>query len=492
MELIWNEIEAERLVKRMKVQMRVEGELPSPDGRTPKEIVGSKAAVVIESAAVDKGSVRIAGRVAVSLTAVDQDGKLFSYESYAGFEHSMEEESACPGMSAELSPCILELEAVPSVGGASLRADVDIDAVLTSSIPVKVTAGVSGVPDLEMKSGAMVNRRRVKLGGSVLRMREEIAAEGVSEIISAEGQIMVRDVTVEQGAAAVSGVITVSAVTVDKTGSPSQLVRQIPFRERVEINDLGKEPFCEAELNSVYMRALGEDFALISLETEASFEVYGITENESIIPMDAFSPSIAFGCLSETIDFLNSQGSVSMNTTIKETVSLPDTASDLSVPLFVFVRPVITEVFPAPDSIRLSGLLATAVTYESTSGRIVTFKEDVPFESALENRSGAGLPVVKASCVGQIVGTGERSVQIQYSLLINANLYGIDKRSVVTGLAECEKKSSPRGIMICFASEGEDVFDIAKRCCVSCETVKKLNPEQKPPFREGEKLLLLV
>ena len=492
MELLWNEVSAERLVKTVNTQLRVTGVLPSPDGNDIIEVTGTKASVKVDEAEVLKDQIRITGKVVAVVNVRDENGKPFSYESYAGFENTIEAEGAVPGMRAAVSTSIQSIASLPDGKGANMSAVVDVCILIVSETPLRVIGGVSGISDLEMRKQKLVLTKKRPIGSSVLRLREEIAAEDVKEVISSEGQIAVRDVSLEQGGASVSGMITVTAVTGSSKGHIAQFTRQIPFRERVEINGIGNEAFCTSRIESLYMRSLGEDLALISLETEVSFEIFCIDEYEAEIPTDAFSPGIGFDCLFEKERFLSCRGAASAQSTIRESLTLPNSSSDNKEALFANAYPVVTETVTHDGTVDVSGVFVTGVTYESISGIINTFSEDVPFSASLEVPQGTDLPIVSAGCTASIASGSERSVQIQYNLLLNADAYGIDEQNAVVGLAESEKRTSESGIVICFASEGEDVFDIAKRCGVPCSEVRDLNPDAEEPFREGDRLLVMV
>lgn len=492
MELCWKEINAERLIGKSKSQDKISGELPSPDGRKPEVILGRSARVVIDSSAAETDSVRIKGSIIANVTAEDADGESISYESKACFEHCVRIEGACPGMTAQTLASIQSVNMSPSENGAAIDADVDFEVILSSSVPMKVTAGIKGIEDLEINAKKITHNRRSVIGSERIRMRDELAAEGVSEVVSSEGQIAVRDVSLEQGTASVSGVITVSAVTKDANGHLSQLFRQVPFRERVKTDSSADEVFCSAELASLYLTALGEEFALISMDADVEFMLYGINRAEIEIPVDAYSPSVGFDCLYEKALILDSRGIGMNQTTIKEMISLPDNAPELSVPLFSSAVPVVTSVNTDGNEVSVSGVLLTSVTYESTAGKRYFFNEDVPFEVVSENDFSVNMPVIKPNAVCTVTGTGDRSVQISYNVVLNTEYLNVIETSAAVGLAEKELTEKMIGVVIYFTSEGETDFDVAKRYSVPLSEVSRLNPDSVSPYREGEKLLLMV
>ncbi|MBO4384581.1 MAG: DUF3794 domain-containing protein [Clostridia bacterium] len=492
MELSWKEINAERLVGRQRSQDKVSGELPSPDGRIPEAILGRGARIVVDSSTAENDCVRIKGSVIANVVAEDLNGETISYESKAGFEQSVRIEGVSPGMSAQTYASIQAFDILPSGSGAAIDAYVDFDVIVTTSVPMKVTAGISGIGDLELDKAVISAGRRSKIGQERIRLREELAADGVSSVIASEGNIAVRDVSVENGSAVISGVITVSAVTADSEGKLSQLIRQVPFRERVKMDQSSDEVYCSARIVSLYLNALGEDFALISMDADVVFELYGVTENEIEIPVDAYSPSVGFDCLCEKAVILESRGIGMIQTTVKEVVPLPEDAAELASPLFSSAAPVITSVDTAGEDMTVNGVLLTSITYESTAGRKYVFSEDVPFSVSLGSGHYVNMPVVVPNAVCSVTSAGDRTVQITYNLVLSAEYLNAVETSAAVGLAEKEMQERPSGIVVCFASEGETDFDIAKRYSVPRSELKRLNPDAASPYREGEKLILMV
>lgn len=492
MELIWKDLEAERLFERRTVQVKVEGELPSPDGRSIAQIISSGGRVYLTSAAAEADEIRLEGRIDVLITAADGDGAAFGFESGANFRHTISLPGALRGMSVEAHPCIQSLTALPKGVFASLEACVDVDLRVTDAAPMRVIGGVDGVKDLELKTLSMAHSQRREIGGETLRLREELSAEGISDVLSCRGLVSIRDVTVESGAAAVSGQVSVSAITLGRDGRMGQLVRSVPFRERIAVNSPAAEAFCTAELKSLYLRSLGEDFGIAAMEAEISFSVSKLETASLAVPVDAFSPTIGFGCLNEHLTVSEHLGLRTLRLTLQEELPLPGGRRESERPIFASASAVITEAVPEGDRLAVSGVFVTEAAYEGPSGKPVTFTADIPFGAAIETPAGTNASMLAAACVCEPKGAGENGLQAEYTLELTAECFRESDIEALAGLAEGETPERTHGLAVCFASEGEDAFDIAKRFSVPCSTVRQLNPLTEEPYKEGDKLILLT
>ena len=98
MELNWKEIDAERIILKRSEQVRVTGFLPAPDGREAASVLNCSASVTIDGASSGDKAIELGGRISVTVTAMDNEGRPFAFESGAGFTHRIEAEEAAPGM----------------------------------------------------------------------------------------------------------------------------------------------------------------------------------------------------------------------------------------------------------------------------------------------------------------------------------------------------------------------------------------------------------
>ena len=491
MELVWKDIDPVRLIADTECTVFIEGLLPPPDGRDIAEVLDSTAKVEVEKTQIDADKVDITGGITVMVTALDAGGSVFAFESYAGYTHTVELQGARPGMEASVAASVKQLRVTAAPDGARLSADAELRVMLTTAAPLRVISSVSGVSDLELRSVQYRHNRETVSGSETLRMREELAEAGVAEVISCGGQVLVRDVNAERDGVSVSGVLTVSAVTLDGSGHTGELVRQVPFREKLNI-DAEDGAFCTAKLVSLAMHTLGEEFALMTMEAEIEFTVHSRAQREYEIPTDAFSPSVGFDCLPEELRILNAYGCCAIQTQYKELMELPDNAAEIASALFASAKPVVTSVECGANEIIVCGVFTTTLVYESASGTKYAYTDDIPFSIPMPNESGCNMPVVSCECTVQPTVGGERTVQLGYTALLSAFMYGAENVGAVVGLAEKEAPARADGILIAFASQGDTVYDIAKRYLVPCTEVKRLNPDAEEPFSEGERLLLLV
>lgn len=492
MELIWNEIIAERLVGSLTEQTHISGELPVPEQRSIREIVACSAKTRIDGCRADNGEVTVTGHITALVAALDDAGEAFAFESGADFAHTAACDKAVPGMRAEAVPVIQTLEAFPKGIYAELKSDIDLDIRVIDETPVRTVAGVSGMVDLEKRNGEAVICKKTLIGDETLRLREEISSEGSVKVICCEGYAAVRDVSTDDTTAAISGSITVSAVVSDEKNGLSKLIRQVPFREKIPLRSIASDAYCRPELISVALRTLDDDPGLLLLEAEVRFVVYGTTISKESVMKDAFSPTVGFDCLYDDVRALERRGVRYETLNIREEMPVRGLFDPAMKPAIVSARPVITEASAANGGVYIGGVLVTEVLFMNASGVCYRETADVPFETVMENACCISRADVAAECSCAVAGVTAEGVTVQYSVTIVCEDVRLNEMRLMTGLAEREQKRGMTGLIICFASEGEEVYDIAKRYGVPCESVRKLNPEMREPFADGEKLLLMM
>ena len=493
MELIYTETPAERLVLRIEHQAEVSGEMPTPDGRAVTRVLCALPNVELSAVKAGYGEVVLEGRVNIGVTAVDADGALFAYRSGASFSHKVECEDALPSMRAEADARVISMNVIPSGAGAQLEADLDFDVRVISQEPIRSCVGIKDkTDDLEIKTVEFKYYHKKTVGSSVIRLREEIAAEEADEVITTDSIVAVKETVRDNDGCTVSGVITISAVTMNRFGHIGQIVRQIPFRERINARSENGDAYCEAGIRSLYLRSLGEEYSILALEAEVSFELYIVEASAANIPQDLFSVSEGIRPIAEKAAINNAMGSVSVQTNLKESVSLPDNMPAVGGVMFAGAFPIINETYCEQGILNVNGVLATSIAYETEYGSKEAYREDVPFSVQIPVEGENTIPRVKSACIADVSSVDERRFHVQYCLIVTAEMIETGELDYISSAEECGLNKSEPCILIVFASQGEEVFDIAKRYSVPCESIRKLNPGITEPLRDGDKLILMV
>lgn len=503
MELIWNETDALRLILHRREQVEIEGSLPLPAGRIPADILDYSPDVSVNACRTEDGKMSINGSISAAVTAVDAGGEVFAFISESPFSHILDDGVIESGMLSEALPSVtmLTVRLTPD-GRIMLAATVDLECFVTSAKSLRLLGGVSGVPDMEIKTQTLSYRARTELGNAVIHLSDEIASGGADSVLTSAVKLAVRDTVFENGGVTVSGMASCSILCRSAGGELMQLERSIPFRESVLTDGTADEVYACAVLRSGSARALGTEFSLIAFEADVELRVFGIKRNSLVLPLDAFSPSISFNCIRQETKLLSVLGGANTAHVLRENVTVPEGMADIFTAVSSSARPVITETRFSDGEMQLEGLLATRLVYRSSGGTLHSFSEDVPFTLVISSPAGADTAKLHVNCTCSVTGGSGRAAQITYNIEAGAEYLQVDTLMLAVGLAEQNPQPRPEasafpcdgfsGMIIHSADENETVFDIAKRYSIPSSRVRELNPDCGDVFSDGEKVLLIV
>lgn len=497
MELIWNEINAVRLISSGTEQTELEGTLPPPQGRSVAEILDYTAEVGIDSCRAEAGRLAIGGRITAKLIAADEAGEKYAFNSESSFSHTVNDEAIEEGMSASAAARLAQLSVRRATDGRILlSAAVDMEHSVTSTAPLRVLSGVAGVSDMEIKTSSLDHSRRVELGSSMFHLSDELSESGAESVLSHGIVLSVRDTAFENGGVTVSGIAEVSILARSPEGEPVQIVRSLPFRENVATDGSADEVFAAAELRSSSVRALGTEFSLISVDADIELRVFAIRRGKLTLPLDAFSPSINFSCIRQKTELVSALGGADSAHTLRENLTVPEGFSDIFSPVSAGALPILTSKSVAGGEASIEGILITRLVYRSASGRLYAFNEDVPFSLRTAAPADASLALIRLGCTASVTGGSSRSAQITYSIAVNAEYFRTAEVETVVGLAEKSADEAaeeiPSGLIVHTAEAGAEVFDIARRFRIPSARILELNPSLANGIRGGDKVLLVV
>ncbi len=485
MELMWTDLRAERVVYCGVAQALVEGDIPQIEGRPAREILSATGDVALSAAESAEGSVRLSGEVRLQLICSGEGG-VFAFTSRAAFRHTVQAEGAKDGMLVRAVPALQAMEVKLAGGRITLSAQVDIALRVTDGSAIKALCGLEGVQDMEMRQRSLEFLRRDEVFRDVLSLREEVDAAGAHCVLHSDVAASLRDIQCDGRGAELSGVLTVSALLEGEEGRLFHLMENIPFTETLDVvagNDLKAELVIEA-----CQVRVAEEFGLLVVEVKLRVCLLAAERIELALPQDLFSPSLPFDCEREALRLCTPMGPLSYRHTLHETVGVPAGLPEASRVVFTAVRPVITTSNVEEERLCLEGLLVTRVIYESESGMLCSFTEDIPFTCACP-APGATEAMASALATATASGTG-RSLEMSFTLQISASLCAQRTETVVTGIRETEPQPQPQGIIVYFAGAGETLYDVAKRFRIPRRALRD-KPGVSEELAEGQKLVFL-
>lgn len=499
MELLWNEFGVQRPVYRGMAQVEPEGAVPLPNNiNAVAEIIDYSAAIEVNSCHTELDKVLIQGKIELQIAALDAEENPFAFTSEADFSCAADAEGIEVGMNADALPLLKSLSLRPVNGGQlQFNAVIDLELTVTTASPMKTLAGISGLPDIEMKHSELHTARRVELANETIRLSEEISSDGVEEVLKYNLQLSVRDTNLENGNACISGMLQFNALCRSIDGELIQIVRGIPLRESIPLNGNADEIYALAEIRQANVHSLGTEFSLVAVDADVNFRVFAIRRGEMKLPIDAFSPSLDFSCIRERIRVLNVEGGSCGQYSIRDNIGVPEGYPDIFTALHASTNPIVTGTVFEGGTMHTEGLLITRFIYRSNDNSLHSFTEDIPFSISMSAPVSTSFSRLRIFAQPSITGGGGRTAQLSFSLDACAEFFNEVCVDAVTGIVENGSEREPEssftgGIIIYNACEGETFFDIGKRFRISVAEVCALNPDAVEPMHSGDKLLLLA
>ena len=77
----------------------------------------------------------------------------------------------------------------------------------------------------------------------------------------------------------------------------------------------------------------------------------------------------------------------------------------------------------------------------------------------------------------ELTGITSDRVEVKYILHLSCYDVLLGDEPLVTDVTEQPAQPAEPGILLCFSQAGEGVWDIAKRYRVSCDSLKRMNPD---------------
>lgn len=492
MELLTNDLVIGHIAGNAAAQTLIEGDLPLPAGRQAAAILDYSGELSVAGIEVLKDRLMLDGTLTAELICTDQDGVPFSFRSAAAFHHTVEIPGADAGMDGRALPSLQSLSCTPDNGVVKLSAVADIACRVEDHSPVRVLSGVRDIPDLLLKPLQISSSQRKSVGRAPLRIRGELNAGSIAEVVSVKAQAAVTSLSPASDGIQAEGTVSFCALCREQNNSLIQLNHQLPFREIVpaELSSVPSE--AAAQVSGCSLRRIGEGSGALTAEAELSLEFFSYTSSEYSIVTDAYAPSTPMECIAKPLAAFSQYPVLQKRVSLCESVAVPEGWPAVSRSVFADAHPVVTGSSLQNGQLSIDGLLITRIVYECSDGRLHAFSEDVPFllNAELPAQATDADCIVRCFCASAS-GSGS-AADVSYSLLLEIYPMTMQELLPVTGVAPADAPPPQRGIVLYFAGAGETLWDVAKRFRTTPDALRAANPGLNGELSEGERLLLFL
>ena len=342
---------------------------------------------------------------------------------------------------------------------------------MTASGGAKVLDGISGIEDGEQQRQEMTLYERAGESRGSFRLREEIEAPFATEVLYSEVHGALRDVSPGKDGICLEGTLYISALVQSRTGAMSQLSQAIPFTQTVDGEAL-TPMWGEVRVSGCQVRG-AEDFGVVIADVELTYRTWGRAGGRSDAVTDTFSPTVPFECTHGLIRTSSYCGLSTQRQSISENIMIPDGMPEAARVVYATARPMVTSYGIENGVLTAEGLLFTRILYTAESGCIFAFNEDIPFSVNMEAQ-GATDAMIYGVAAASAAGGG-RSVELNCTLILIADLYCTGGFEAVTGIEECPQRPTHQGITVYFASAGDTLYSIAREYNTSRANLLRMN-----------------
>lgn len=150
----------------------------------------------------------------------------------------------------------------------------------------------------------------------------------------------------------------------------------------------------------------------------------------------------------------------------------------MRTPLRAALRPVVTDMTRAGGKLNVEGMMEVTLLYMTDDTETPqTYQTEEPFRMCFACDVSLPESLVLTTSNIDVNGITSDRVEVKYILHLDCHDVQLASESLVTQVAQEPAEEAEPGILMYFSQPGESLWDIAKRYRVSCDSLKRMNPD---------------
>lgn len=493
-------------------QYLMEGELNVPDDKPDiARILDISGTVYATGKEVIQDKVMVEGVVRYNMLYIAEGDTptVTSVETEEGFTHYIEMDGVKPRMMAAIELDIehIDYEVVN-------RRKISLKTVLNLSCQVTQSLQLEAVKDFEEGVNVQTLREKIKLavsggegvGQTILRDDFEIADDmpSVVEVLRKNAWARITEAKAADNKVIVHGEIDMQIVySSGEEQEPIQVLEEnVPFSHFVEIPGAyqGMESKADVTIQEfdVSIRPdINQENRILAVEMMISLDARVYEVNDYEIVIDAYSPGKLLDLKKKAIHIQRVVDEHQVQTTVRESLTLPDNIPTASNILYVEAKPVITDYAIEGEQVIIEGILPISMLYQAEDQGvwIAGFKSELPFSQTVDV---AGIKEdMDCDCKLALVHVAHTllapdEVEVKVTVAAKVSVSEVFEKELLLGVEEVEGDVDEQsGIFIYFVQPGDSLWSVAKRYNATIDSLLKYNDiENQDMLEPGSKLII--
>ena len=471
-------------------QELIASEIPLPEGRDAASVLGVYARVSIEEAECLEGTVRVNGRLELSIVCQSMSGDVYGFTAHSSLVHAMSLPGAAPGMSAYVTAQVLECSAAPEALRLKMTAVLELSAFVSAPVTTPFITGISGSGSLEKRMASLDVKKRVRLAEATLRLREETDAANVRHVLLYHGAAQVTQLHYSGASTCeAEGRVLITTLVENASGENQTMLITLPFTCSFDAPYL-PVTWASCAVESLSAVAADVSFGVIDAEAVLKLQLYGVETTECGVLLDAYDGQGSFSVKTQPVDRLCCSGAATQAFSIQENVLIPEHLPDAMRPVYATAMPAVTGIFEADGMLCADVMLLTCVIYRCDEGKLHSFCEDIPVQLRFDAPFSPDAQV-SVRTLSALASGGGRTLSVSYTLEGGALLYSTEPVTLAAELVEEHAPCPYSGVLIYCADAGETLWDVGKRFHVPLSNLNVWNPDLEDALAEGQAVVLM-
>ncbi|MGI6114361.1 MAG: DUF3794 and LysM peptidoglycan-binding domain-containing protein [Mahellales bacterium] len=513
-EVIRDLIKVEQVIGEELAQAMVEGDFVVSDNKPDlNRILTVDGKVVISGKEAVQDRVVVEGTVSFTVLYIsDEKGSpLYSIDVSSNFTQNVELPGVKPKMNVRVKSAIEHID-YNIVNSRKFKANavLNLDVRVTNLMQLEVVKKIEGIEDIQVLSDSIKVTDVIGEGTSQTMVKEDIELPDdkppIGSILYNEAKAVVKDKRTMENRVVVEGEVNLKTLYIanDDEKSINYIQHSIPFSHFIQIEGALENMDCEVEASvdevysSIRENAMGDATildaeAVVGIWARASF-----TEDMEAV-MDAYSPTTSLEIGKKDLKIVQMVGQGTADVVIKETISMPSEAAEISKVYTIDARPIITDQRMGEDRVIIEGILGINMLYMAANSEQlihnyaweVPFRHFIPFDGVAQDME-ADLSVGTTSVEYNVIAPDE--IEIRITLGASAVVTRQMERNVILTVKEIEGEQQAQessSITIYYVKEGDTLWDIAKNFNTTVEAILKTNElEDQDKLQKGSPIII--